>query len=205
MRTIIYLLIAILGNALGTAIMAETNLGMTAWGSGASNTASFFNLTIGQAFIVLSIIFYVLATFLRRKFILKEMMESTVFLLAFSFLADYFITLMPDLSNLGSVLLLLINILGMLVLMFSIAVHIRLHRFVHPMDIFLSVLQTKLHSISKGTYLAYSIGFCFAIVFGLLAGGITDIGVGTVITLVSSGMVMKYYNKWILDKWKFAI
>lgn len=203
MRTVFYLVIAILGNALGTAIMAETNLGMTAWGSGAANVGNFLSISVGQAFIVLSVVFYILATFLRRQFILKEMIESIIFLLSFSFLADYFITLMPDLSNLGYAVKLIVNVLGMLVLMFSIAVHIRLHRFVHPMDIFLHVIQKKLKSISKGTYLAYFVGFSFAIIFGLLAGGITDIGIGTVITLVSSGLVMKYYNKCILDKWQF--
>ncbi len=203
MRTVSYLIIAILGNALGTAIMAETSLGMTAWGSGASNTAQLLHITIGQAFIVLSVLFYVIATAIRKKFILKEMMESLIFLLSFSFLADYFISLMPDLSELGFVLLLSINIIGMLILMFSIAVHIRLHRFVHPMDIFLYVLQQKLNSVSKGTYAAYFIGFSIAVLFGLFSGGIQDIGVGTLVTLLSSGLVMKYYNLWILDKWKF--
>ncbi len=110
---------------------------------------------------------------------------------------------MPDLSNLNYAFMLLINVFGMLILMFSIAVHIRLHRFVHPMDIFLYVIQKKLKSISKGTYLAYLIGFGIAITCGLLNGGITDIGIGTIITLASSGLVMKYYNKWILDKWTF--
>lgn len=203
MRTVLYLVIAILGNALGTAIMAETNLGMTAWGSAASNTGNLLNISIGQAFIVLSVVFYVFATLLRREFKLKEMIESIIFLLSFSFLSDFFISLMPNLSNLNYVLMLLINIFGMLILMFSIAVHIRLHRFVHPMDIFLYVIQKKLKSISKGTYLAYFIGFGIAITCGLLSDGITDIGIGTIITLISSGVVMKYYNKWILDKWTF--
>ena len=185
--------------------MAKTNLGMTAWGSGASNTASFLNVSIGQAFIILSVLFYILALIIRKKFIFKEMIESAVFLFSFSFLADFFITLMPDLEHLALGLLLLINVFGMLILMFGIAVHIRLHRFVHPMDVFMYVLQQKIGSISKGTYIAYAIGFGFAILFGLLAGGITDIGIGTIITLVSSGLVMKYYNSLILDKWKFAI
>lgn len=203
MKTVLYLLIAILGNALGTAIMSTTDLGMTAWGSGASNTGYLLGITLGQAFIVLSVLFYVFATIIRKKFILREMIESTVFLLSFSFLSDLFISLMPDLGVLPYWLLLLTNIFGMLILMFSIAVHIRLHRFVHPMDVFLHVLQSKLKSVSKGTYFAYGIGFSIAVICGLLYGEIQDIEIGTGITLLSSGLVMKYYNKWILDKWKF--
>lgn len=203
MRTILYLFIAILGNALGTALMARTNLGMTAWGSAASNTGYLLGITLGQAFIVLSVLFYIIATLLRRKFILKEMIESTLFLLAFSFSSDYFILLIPELDGLPYYVLIILNVCGMLILMFSIAVHIRLHRFVHPMDIYLYVIQKKLKSISNGTYLAYATGFGIAILCGLLYGDIMDIGVGTAVTLLSSGLVMKYYNKWILDKWRF--
>ncbi len=202
-RTILYLIIAILGNALGTAIMSSTNLGMTAWGSAASNTGSLLGITLGQAFIVLSVIFYVFATIIRRKFLVYEMFESAGFLLSFSLLSDYFVSLIPELNELPYWLILLINVFGMLILMFSIAVHIRLHRFVHPMDIFLYVIQRKLRSVSKGTYFAYTVGFGIAIFCGLLYGSIEDIGVGTIITLLSSGLVMKYYNKWILDNWSF--
>ncbi len=203
MRTILYLMIAIIGNALGTALMASSSLGMTAWGSGASNVGSFFHLSIGIGFIILSVLFYGLSVIIRRKFNLIEMIESTIFLLSFSFLADVFIDLLPSFIGINIVYRIMINIVGMLILMFSIAVHIRLHRFVHPMDIFLSTIQKKMRSVSKGTYFAYFIGFSIAIIFGLLDGEIVDIGIGTVITLVSSGLVMKYYNKWILDKWKF--
>lgn len=203
MRTIYYLSIAILGNALGTAIMSKTDLGMTAWGSAASNVAAVFGVSLGQAFGILSIIFYLLATIIRKKFILKEMIESAIFAVLFSSLSDLFIQTLPDLPVLPFTIVLLLNILGMLILMFGIAVHIRLHRFVHPMDIFLYVIQKKLKSVSLGTYLAYFIGFGIALSFGLINGDIVGIYIGTGVTLLSSGLVMKYYNKWILDKWHF--
>jgi len=203
MRTILYLIIAIIGNAFGTALMSNSSLGMTAWGSSASNVGSFFHLSIGLGFIILSVLFYGLSCIIRKKIYVIEMIESTIFLLSFSYLADVFINLLPSFTSYHMGYRVLINIGGMLILLFSIAVHIRLHRFVHPMDIFLYTIQQKLKSISKGTYLAYFIGFSIAIVFGLLDGEIKDIGFGTLMTLLSSGLVMKYYNKWILDKWKF--
>lgn len=203
MRTVIYLVIAITGNALGTALMANSSLGMTAWGSSASNVGSYFHLSIGLGFIILSVLFYGVSIIIRKKFDFIEFIESTIFLLSFSFLADAFINLLPSFIELNMVYRVMINILGMMILLFSIAVHIRLHRFVHPMDVFLSTIQDKLKSISKGTYFAYFVGFSIAIIFGLLSGEIKDIGFGTVMTLLSSGLVMKYYNKWILDKWNF--
>jgi len=203
MRKVWYLVIAITGNALGTALMEETDLGMTAWGSAARNFSNYFDISLGMGFIILSVFFYVLATCIRREFILNEMIQSTIFLLSFSFLSDFFIYLIPSLSNLNDFFRLLINIFGMLILMFSIAVHIRVHIAVHPMDVFLYVMQKKLKSISIGTYLSYFMGFLIAVVFGLLHRHIDAIGVGTMITLISSGYVMHFYNKYILDKWSF--
>ncbi len=204
MKKVWYLIIAVTGNALGTALMYETGLGMTAWGSSASNVSNFFDVNIGYGFIILSIVFYTLATLIRGKFLVRELIESTVFLLSFSFLTDYFVYLMPSFVDLNIALKLLINVVGMLVLLFSIAVHIRVHIAVHPMDVFLHVVQVKMKSISKGTYLSYFLGFAIAVVFGLIGSGITDIGIGTLITLASSGLVMKYYNLWILDRWDFS-
>ena len=54
MRKLGYLSIAVVGNALGTALMAETNLGMTAWGSGSLNFSNYFNISLGFGFVILS-------------------------------------------------------------------------------------------------------------------------------------------------------
>ena len=83
MKKVLYLVIAVVGNALGTAFMAETNLGMTAWGAGSLNFAKYFDLSLGTGFIILSVFFYLTATIIRRKFILIEMIQSFLFLFSF--------------------------------------------------------------------------------------------------------------------------
>ena len=202
MRKIVYLIIAVLGNALGTALMANTFLGMTAWGSAAFNVSNYLGITLGLGFAILSVIFYVSATLIRKKFILRECIESIIFLVSFSFFADRFVDWFPSFVGYHYVIRLLINIVGMLVLLFSIALHIKVKRAVHPMDVFLYVLQEKVKSVRFGTYLAYAIGFSIAVVFGLLHGWIENIGEGTLLTLVCSGLLMDIYNKKILSKWK---
>ena len=109
MKRIIYLVIAITGNALGTALMAETNLGMTAWGSSSLNVSNFFNVSLGTGFIILSFVFYSIAVIIRRKFIWLEAVESAIFLLSFSFLADFFICLVPSLNDVTYIVRLLIT------------------------------------------------------------------------------------------------
>ena len=147
MRKGLYLFIAVVGNAFGTALMAKTDLGMTAWGSSASNVSSFFDINLGFGFVILSVFFYVMAIIIRKKFILREMIGSMIFLLTFSFLADLFILLIPSFIDSNFILRLSINILGMMILLFSIAVHLRVHIAVHPMDVFLYVIQVKIKSI----------------------------------------------------------
>lgn len=68
---------------------------------------------------------------------------------------------------------------------------------VHPMDVFLKDVQMKLRSIALGTYLSYFLGFLIGVVFGLLHRSIEGVGIGTLFTLVLSGLVMKYFNLYI--------
>ena len=201
--TVLYLLIAVFGNALGTALMANTNMGMTAWGSSAKNVSVFFNVSLGTGFIILSIVFYSTAMIIRKRIILRELILSTIFLFSFSILADFFTALIPDMSEAMLWIRVSFNIIGLLVLMFAIAVHIKVNIAVHPMDVYLREMQIKLNSISLGTYISYFSAFLITIVFGLAKDGIQAIGLGTINTLIFGGVLLEFYNKYILEKWKF--
>jgi len=201
MRRFFYLLIAIIGNALGTALMSQTNIGMTAWGSSALNISNYFGFSIGTGFVILSIVFYIIATLIRKKFILKELLQSFIFLFSFAIFTDIFISYMPSFENLSYLLILLLNILGLLILLFSIAVHLKVNIAVHPMDVYLKVLQDRFNSVSKGTYIAYFSAFSVGVLFGLFHGSIDGIREGTFITLLASGLILKFYNENILDRW----
>jgi len=203
MRKFWYLIIAIVGNALGTAIMNNTSLGMTAWGSSAKNISNLFGVSVGQAFIILSVFFYLVAILIARKFVFRKFIESFLFLFGFAFCSDFFISIIPDLSQLSYMLRLLLNVFGLLILLFSIALHLKLQIAVHPMDVYLYELQMALKDVKKGTYLAYFSAFLIAVTSGLLHGVIEGINIGTVITLLGSGMIMHYYNVLILDRWTF--
>ena len=197
MKKWVYLLIAVLGNALGTALMANTFMGMTAWGSSAFNTANLFQISLGTSFIILSVFFYILAVLINRKFVFKEMVSSALFLVSFSLLADLFVSWFPSFEGYQFVYRLLINVLGMIVLLFSIALHIKVHIAVHPMDVFLHAVQMKI-GVAKGTYVAYFMGFSIALIAGNLYGGIENIGIGTLLTLACSGILMRFFNDKIL-------
>jgi len=200
-KTIGYLIIAITGNALGTAIMQQTNIGMTAWGSSALNTSNFLGVSLGNGFIILSVFFYIIAVIIARKLHVKAMLLSIVFLLSFAYLTDVFLVLVPNFEHLPYIIRVILNLVGLLILLFSIAVHLRVNIAVHPMDVFLKEVQMKLRSIALGTYLSYFLGFFVGVVFGLLYGSIEGIGLGTIFTLTLSGLIMKYYNQYILDSW----
>lgn len=202
-KTIVYMLIAIIGNALGTALMQQTDIGMTAWGSSALNTSNYLGVSLGNGFIILSVFFYIVAIIIAKKFVLKDMLLSALFLFCFAYLTDVFLLFVPEFISLPYIIRILINVVGLLILLFSIAVHLNVNLAVHPMDVFLKEVQLKLKSIAIGTYVSYFLGFMIGIVFGLLHGSIEGIGVGTIITLVTSGLVMKFYNDRILHKWDF--
>ena len=194
MKKIGFLTIAVIGNALGTALMAETELGMTAWGSGALNLSNFFDISLGLGFVCLSILFYIIAITIRKEFIFNEFLMSFAFLFAFGVFTDIFILLLPELIQLSFVVRIMLNLFGLLILLFAIALHLRVNLAVHPMDVFLSVMHKQFKNVAIGTYFVYFIGFAVAIIFGLLHGVIEGVGIGTVNTLLLSGIIMKYYD-----------
>ena len=202
MKKIGYLLIAILGNALGTAIMEASNIGMSAWGSSSLNTAAFFNLELWAGFVILSFMFYFIAVIIRKKFIISEFIRSFLFMIGFSIFTSLFMNIVPDLEYLSYITRAMINIVGLCILMFGIAVHLKVNFAVHPMDVYLHVIQKKL-GVLKGTYFSYFSGFSVAIIFGLINGEILGIGLGTAFTLLLSGLIMKFYNSLVLCHWKF--
>ncbi len=198
-RKIIYLIISVLGNALGTALMTNTHLGLTAWGSAALNLAGFFSISFGTAFILMAIFFYVIALMIRKKIKLIETLLSTLFLVSFGLLSDLFIAIIPDLIDLELYLRILINFIGLSILLFSIALHLKVLIAVHPCDVFLYEMQIITKHDAIGTYLTYFIAILISITFGLLNHKISGIGFGTIMTILFSGIFIRFYNRRLLS------
>lgn len=200
MRKFIYLIIAVVGNGLGSAMMYQSSLGMSAWGSAAANVSAVSNaLTPGMAFMIVSIFFFVIAIILHKKVILYEVFLSLVFLVSFSTIMDFFISILPIMDSWSYGVRLSVNVVGFLILFFAIALHLHINIAVHPMDVFLRVMQKDVFkNVITGTYVAYLCAFAVAIMFGLIAGGITNIGVGTILTIVLGGTVMGLYDRYII-------
>jgi uncharacterized membrane protein YczE len=197
-KKLFILLCSVIGNALGTALMTNTTMGLTVWGSAAKNASIFFNISFGTAFIVLAIAFFAIALMINRHMKPIEMLMSLIFLILFGLLSDLFIFLIPDFSNLHYMIRLAINIIGLVTLMFSIALHLKILIAVHPCDIFLYQMQIVFKNDTLGTYATYSIVFLISICFGLLSGAITGIGVGTLLTLCFSGVLIRFFNRTLL-------
>lgn len=195
MKKILYLIIAITGNALGTTIMLHSELGMTAWGSSSLNFGNFFNIQIGTSFMILSIFFYLVALVIRKKIEILPMILSMVFLFSFSFLTNYFDLIIPGFNNISIIGRIILNTFGLLILFFAIAVHLKVNIAIHPMDVYLQTMQIKFKSVAKGTYFAYSSAFLVVIIFGLAAGGIEGVSLGTINTLLFGGLILALFDK----------
>ncbi|GEM_PF-1655718 len=199
MKKIPYLIVAIIGNGLGSAIMFRTHVGMSAWGTSAANVSYALDITPGMAFIVVSVVFYVVSIVIRKRFVPLEMLLSMLFLLGFSGVLDFFVGVLPDFGVMRLFIRVAINFGGLLILMFSIALHIKVNLAVHPMDVFLKTMQEDVFkNVARGTYVAYGCAFLVAIVFGLIDGEIHDVGIGTVMTLMLGGAIMGFYDRTIL-------
>jgi uncharacterized protein len=197
-KKIFYLMIAVIGNALGTALMSNTDLGFTAWGSAAKNFSYFFEISFGTAFIILATIFYLIALLISKKFVILDTVLSFLFLISFGLLSDLLIELIPQMTELDYLLRLLINFTGLVILLFSIALHLKVYIAVHPCDVFLYQMQKVFKHDAIGTYFTYAIAFSIAIVFGLLENEIRGIGIGTMLTLLTSGALIRLFNRTLL-------
>lgn len=194
-KRLIYLGYAVLFNALGTAMMAESNLGMSAWGTAAINLSKFLGVSLGVAFNIVAVVFYIFALLIMRRFSVKEALLSFGFSFSFGLFSDIFMYMIPDIPESLVALRIIINIIGLFVLLFGIAIHLRINLAVHPMDVYLGAVQKAMKSVAKGAYLAYSSAFFVSILFGWLSGGIIGIGLGTLNTLVFGGLILDFYDK----------
>ena len=203
MRKLYTLGYAVILNAFAQSLMAETKLGMTAWGVAAVNMEEYVGISLGTAFIILSVFAYFVACIIRRKYYLREMIESFAFLFAFGLLTDLFVYLLPDLSVHSLLVRYLFNTLGLFILLFSISIHLKVNRAIHPMDVYLKVLQEKLRSVKWGTYLAYGSAFIIGVIFGALKGYVSAIHLGTLNVLVFSGIIFDFYTNKLLRNVSF--
>jgi uncharacterized membrane protein YczE len=202
-KKFIYLIFAVVGNALGTALMSNTDLGLSAWGSAAKNFSNFFNISFGTGFIILAMLFYLIAVIIRKKVILIEALLSFLFLISFGLLSDLFIHWIPLMTELNIILKVLINFAGVFILLLSIALHLKIFIAVHPCDVFLYQMQKAFKHDAIGTYITYFVAFSVALIFGLLYGEIKGIGIGTILTLTLSGALIRFFNQTILKKLTF--
>lgn len=199
-KKLFYLFIAVIGNALGTALMTNTDLGLTAWGSAAKNFSNYVSISFGTGFIILAIAFYFVASFIRKKIVIQETLLSFAFLVSFGLLSDLFIAIIPSMVELHLVLRILINFFGLTILIFAIALHLKVLIAVHPCDVFLYQMQKVFKNDAIGTYFTYFTAFSIAIIFGLLTGRINGIGIGTALTLLLSGGMIRLFNQTILKR-----
>ncbi len=197
-KKLIYLCVSVLGNALGTALMVNSNMGLTAWGSAAYHMGSFFHLSFGTSFIILALLFFGIALLLSRKFHVIDILLSLAFLLSFGFLSDLFISWISIIHTWNLWLRVGMNVIGLFILLFSIALHLKILIAVHPCDVFLYQMQVRLKSDFWGTYVTYGVAFSIALVFGILAGNLSGIGFGTIMTVTMSGTIIRIVNRTFL-------
>jgi uncharacterized membrane protein YczE len=203
MKRILVLMIAVLLNAFGQSLMAQTEFGMTAWGMAAVNFEAFTGISLGLSFVILSTLSYLVAVLIRKKIDHRECIESFLFLFAFGFLTDVFVSLIPNISEIHILLRFIYNFIGLLILLFSISLHLKVNRAIHPMDVYLREIQDKVKSVRIGTYISYGSAFILGITFGILNGRIEGINIGTVYTLLLSGVIFGFYTNTLLKNVKF--
>ncbi len=202
-KKLVYLMISVLGNALGTALMVNSDMGLTAWGSAAFNLGTFFHLSFGTAFILLALFFFGIAIALSRRFHLLDIILSLGFLVSFGMLSDVFIGWLSFIKSWDLVFRVIMNFFGLCILLYAIALHLKILIAVHPCDVFLYQMQVRLKSDFWGTNLTYGIAFGIAIAFGLFSGAISGIGLGTIMTVTLSGAIIRLFNRTLLVKLTF--
>ncbi|XMB66583.1 DUF6198 family protein [Mycoplasmatota bacterium zrk1] len=195
MRKLYYLTISIMFNALGTTLMVKTDLGLTAWGSSAYSVANYFDIKIGTAFIILSVVFYIVACMIMKEFQGVNAILSFAFAFSFGLFVNIFVDIFSGLSISSFPLRIIINLLGLYILLFGVAIHLKIKIALHPMDVYLYALQKKLKNITLGTYIAYFTAFIIVVLFGALKGEIVGVGIGTLCTLLLSGIILNLNDR----------
>lgn len=193
------LILAILFNALGTALMVLSNLGMTVWGGTAFGTSVLFEVSIGMGFVIIAVLFYAVAIIVRKSFRWQEALISFLLLYSFGVLSDLFILILPQ-QDWSVGMRILLNLMGLSILNLGISIHLKINLAVFPLDVYTGVMQQAFRSIPKGTYFAYGSAFVVFLVLSYFNGGLLGMGIGTVFTLALSGYHMDIYDKFITGK-----
>lgn len=196
-KKIVYLVISILLNTLGNALMIKVALGSAPWAAAALNTSGFFGITTGQALIALGVFALIMTNVLRKRLELIKDAFNFVYMLFYGYFVDIWLFVLGPLRIDIYVLRLIVCVFGIALIGCAISVYFRVNLVIHPFDDFIKILKTDYMngSVVRAQWITLGIALGISVVFGLLNGRILGVNIGTILTYILLGQFAALCDK----------
>ncbi len=197
MNKYLMFILSYLGNALGNALTIKAGIGTFVWTSAFENLGAFFNISVGTANIIISLIFYVVSKIIGKDFKLKDATICVVISIFFGRLIDFFLLIIGHSPATNVYVNYSIGVVGVLIIAMTISLAIKANVAFLALDDFMKNLKVYVFkgNIAIASSTSQAIGFAFAITFGLLNGQILNMTVFTVIATACCGLLISSFDK----------
>lgn len=183
-------------NALGNALTIKGSVGTIVWTSTCENIAFYFNVTIGVATTIISIVMYTVSKLIGKDFKVKDTVICILLSSLFGFLVDMFIYILGPTPSPNVLTNYIYCISGVLLIAMCVSVTIYVNIAFLAIDDFLKNLRHYVFNdnIVLATNSSMLLGFALAIIFGLLNGQILNMTILTILLSLFLGKIIHFFD-----------
>lgn len=196
-RSIGWLCLSIVVNGFGNALTVKAALGSAPWTAAGLNIANLFNITVGNALILLGTIVLLVDDLLRRRWNKRKDIYNFIFLLSFGYFVDLWLFVLHGIPIDGYFIRLISCVAGLVCIGAGVSIYLRVNLVLHPFDDLLKILREKYFkgNVVMAQRLSLSIPLCIGLIIGLYDRDLVGINVGTLISFLGLGYFILFFDK----------
>ncbi|BDR56617.1 hypothetical protein [Xylocopilactobacillus apis] len=205
-QIVIYLIIAIIIDALGNALTVSLNLGSAFWTASAVNLSHLTHIDLQSILIIYGIIVIIINVIFLKKIEPRRIFNNFLFMIPFSLLVGYttkFFNLF-HINHLNLFIRIFLDFIGIIMIAAAISILQRVNILLHPNDDLMQIIRFKFF---KGrASIAMWVSFIPPIIISLICFVITKkiyaINIGTIFSLLFQGSIIGISDRVVFPQLK---
>ncbi len=194
-----FLGLSLLINSIGHALTVVMNLGSAVWTASAVNLYHLWPLSLRVTLFTCGVIVVIINAILIHRIIWHRVLGNLLFTLPFSFLIQWFTSLIQQsgITGLPLELRVVIDVFGILCVALATSIYQRANLILHPNDDFMQIIRFRyVHGSATVAQMIHYIPpvIVMAITF-VISGQLWAVNVGTIICLFFQGTFIGFFDK----------
>lgn len=194
-----WFILSITLNALGNSFMIIANLGSAPWTSAAENLFFVLPVSIGVCVIILHLFSFFVSYLIKVKLPIHVMIKSLGLAVVFGLFIDLFLyfhelIFVPETLTMRLIYL----FIGLNLIAIAVSIYFQSSSIYLPTDFLLKAFGNIFKNYTVGTIIWTAIPLSISLIIVLYRWSLAGIGVGTILFMFISGMMIDLYNRLIV-------